>query len=198
MKVLVVNSSGRAEASVSRLLVAELLAKLTAAHPSAYVVHRDVAQGLPFVNDLMIGAFFTPGPARTPDQQASLAVSDELVAEIQGADVVVFGAPIYNFGLPAALKAYFDLICRSGLTFAFTASGPEGLLVGKKAYVVVASGGTEVGSAYDFATPHLRAILGFIGITDVTFFQADQLQVRGEAPIAQARTAIRHYQPALA
>ncbi|MDB5234673.1 MAG: hypothetical protein JWR44_1666 [Hymenobacter sp.] len=191
MNVLVVNSGGRTEASVSRQLVAELVEHLASTTPDLHFSYRDAASGLPFVNDEMIAGFFTPEPQRTAAQQQAVAFSNQLVAEVQAADVLVLGTPIYNFGLPAALKAYIDLICRAGLTFRFTETGVEGLLRGKKAYLVVSSGSTEVGSAYDFATPHLRAILGFVGITDVEIIHADQLAVLGEASLVNARLAIQ-------
>jgi FMN-dependent NADH-azoreductase len=191
MEILVVNSSGRSATSVSRQLVAELTDKLTALWPEAHVVHRDVAAGLPFVDDLMIGAYFTPDAVRTPAQQESLKVSNTLVAEVKAADILVLGMPIYNFGLPASMKAYVDLICRSGLTFNLTAEGYVGLLHHKKVYVVVTSGGTEVGSPYDFATPHLRAILGLMGLTNVEIIPADQLMSGGEAHIGTAQATIQ-------
>jgi FMN-dependent NADH-azoreductase len=191
MEILVVNSSGRGEASVSRQLVAELTEMLSASRPEAHVTYRDVAAGLPFVDDLMISAFFTPDPMRTPAQQESLVLSNALVDEVQAADILVLGMPIYNFGIPASMKAYIDLICRTGLTFTFGEQGPVGLLHDKKVYVVVTSGGTEVGSGYDFATPHLRAILSFIGLTDVEVIAADQLMLEAASHIPQARAVIR-------
>jgi len=192
MKALIINSSGRTEQSVSRKLVAELVWHLVRTTPNLAVTYRDVATGLPFVNEETITGFFTPAQLRTPAQKEALALSDRLVAEVQAADVLVFGVPIYNFGVPASLKAYIDLICRAGLTFRFTEAGvPEGLLQGKKAYLVVASGSVEVGSLYDFATPHLRLILGFLGITDIDIIHADQLATLGDASLASARHAIQ-------
>ena len=198
MQILVINSSGRGSVSVSRQLVAVLTDKLTATQPGAQVVYRDVAAGLPLVNDLAVSGLYIRDADRTPAQRESLQLSDTLVAELQGSDTVVVGMPIYNFGLPASLKAYVDLICRAGLTFSFTETGPVGLLTPKKVYVVVTSGGTEVGSAYDFATPHLRAILGFLGLTDVEFIPADQFMLHGEAPVTRAHAAIHELQLELA
>jgi|SRR6476661_511825 len=191
MKALVINSSGRTELSVSRKLVAELVAQLSTAHPDLHVTHRDVATSLPFVNDLMIGGFYIPDEQRSPEQQQALAFSNQLVAELQAADVLVLGVPIYNFGIPAALKSYIDLICRAGLTFSFSEAGPKGLLEGKKAYLVVTSGGVEVGSSYDLATPYLRQVLAFVGITDLEIISADRLNLLGEVPLASARQAIQ-------
>ncbi|WP_210518372.1 FMN-dependent NADH-azoreductase [Hymenobacter terricola] len=191
MNALVVNSSGRTELSVSRKLTAELVHQLTLNHPSLHVTQRDVSTSLPFVNDLMIGGFYIPEARRTPEQQQALAFSNQLVAELQAADVLIIGVPIYNFGIPAALKSYVDLICRAGLTFSYSEAGPKGLLVGKKAYLVVTSGGTEVGSSYDLATPYLRQLLGFLGITDVEIIGAGQLSLLGEVPLMAARAAIQ-------
>lgn len=191
MNALVVNSSGRTEQSVSRKLTAELVAELAAKHPGLHITDRDVAAGLPFVNDLMISGFYIPAEQRTPEQTQALALSDQLVQELIATDVLVIGAPIYNFTVPAALKAWVDLICRAGLTFAVSPAGYEGLLHGKKAYVMVTSGGVPVGSAYDLTSSYLRQVLGFVGITDVTFIGAGQLAILGEQPIADAQAAIQ-------
>ena len=129
---------------------------------------------------------FTDESERTDAQKAELALSDSLVDELVAADTLVIGTPIYNFAVPAALKAWIDLIARSRKTFHYTANGPEGLLKDKKAYVLIASGGTEVGSDIDFASGYLRHILAFVGITDVTVIAADQQMMRGEAALDQA------------
>jgi FMN-dependent NADH-azoreductase len=191
MNALVVNSSGRTEQSVSRQLVAELVARLKANHADFHVTYRDVATSLPFVNDLMIGGFYLPEAHRTAEQRQALAFSDQLVQELKSADVLIIGAPIYNFGIPAALKTWVDLIARAGLTFQYSAVGPEGLLQGKRAYLVVTSGGVAVGSPADLATPYLRQILAFVGITDVQLISADQLSLLGEQPLGAARAAIQ-------
>jgi FMN-dependent NADH-azoreductase len=112
---------------------------------------------------------------RTADQADVLALSDVLVTEIQDADTILIGMPMYNFGMPAALKAWVDLICRPKVTFEYTSDGPRGLLVGKKAIIVVASGGVVIDSAADFATPHLRHVLEFVGITDITTVVAKEI-----------------------
>ena len=130
-----------------------------------------------------------------------LAASDALVEELRGADVVVIGSPIYNFGVPAALKAWVDMIARARLTFRYTPEGPRGLLDGKKAYVVIASGGVPVDSPVDFATPYLRQALRFVGITDVDVIAADQLNKAGDDSIDTARMRIAeliHTNPARA
>ncbi len=176
---------------MSRKLVIELVSELRTKHPNLQFNYRDVAAGLPCVNDLMIAGFYTPAAMRSSEQAESLLLSDLLVQELQAADIVIIGAPIYNFGIPASLKAWVDLIARAGLTFSFSAAGAEGLLHDKKAYLVVTSGGVEVGSPHDLATPYLRQLLGFVGITDVEVVSADQLNLWGKQPIGTAREAIR-------
>ncbi|ABV92103.1 FMN-dependent NADH-azoreductase 1 [Dinoroseobacter shibae DFL 12 = DSM 16493] len=127
---------------------------------------------------------------RTADQRAVLALSDSLVAELQAADTVLITLPIWNFGIPSTLKAWIDQVARAGVTFRYTPDGPVGLLEGKRAILAVASGGTEVGSAIDFATDYLRHVLGFIGIHEVEIVAADRLMVDADASHAKADAAI--------
>lgn len=180
--VLRIDSSAQKSGSSSRALTEALIAKLA---PET-VIHRDVADGIDFVTQEWVHANFTDQEERTEEQHAVLAPSDALVEEVIAADILVIGAPIYNFGIPASLKAWIDMIARARKTFQYTANGPEGLLTGKKAYVLVASGGTEVGSEIDFASGYLKHVLGFIGITDVTIIAADQQMMRGQEPIDRA------------
>ncbi len=189
--ILRIDSSGRHDGSVSRQLTARLVERLAQQNPIARVVTRDLTQSaLPFVNDTMISGFYIPDGERTPEQRAELAFSNGLVEELRAADTIVIGVPIYNFGVPAILKAYIDLIARAGLTFTYTENGPVGLLHGQKAYLVVTSGGVPVGSEMDFATGHLRQVLGFIGITDVEIVAADSLMAAGEEKIHAAEAQI--------
>ncbi len=191
LKVLRVDASGRSEGSVSRALGAEVLDQLWRGQYHLEVTHRDLAiDAPPFVNAGWIGATFTPEHDRNPDQRAALGQSDEMVTELQDADVVLIATPVYNFGVPAALKAWIDMIARVGKTFRYTENGPEGLLRGKRAILVVATGGTAVDSDIDFATPYLRHVLGFIGITDVEVIAADRLMRRGEEATSAARSDI--------
>ena len=181
--ILHIDSSARHTDSVSR----DLSARIVADHPGARVITRDLAETpLPHVTEDWVAANFTPADTRTPAQQAVLAQSDALVAELKEADTVVIGLPIYNFSVPAALKAWIDLVGRVGLTFKYTEQGPVGLLTGKRVIVALASGGTEVGSEIDHATPYLRFILGFMGITDVTVVAADRLGIDPEASLNKA------------
>ena len=172
LKILEINAAARYEGSISRDLVADLINALEDRFGSADIRRRDLAKGLPFIDEDWVAANMTPEEERSEQHRSTLAYSDELVAELQDADVLVIGAPIYNFSVPAVLKAWIDMVARARLTFRYTENGPEGLLTGKKAYVVVPSGGVPVGSEVDFATPYLRHALAFIGITDVEFVGA--------------------------
>jgi FMN-dependent NADH-azoreductase len=184
-RVLRIDSSAQSETSVTRQL-ADLFIQRLAKRQPVDVVSRDVAHGLPFIDGGWIAANFTDPTARDADKQAALALSDALVREVQAADVLIIGVPIYNFGVPATLKAWIDMIARARVTFRYTEHGPEGLLTGKKAYLLVASGGTLVGSAIDFATPWLKHVLAFVGITDVEVIAAERLMIQGEAGRQQA------------
>ena len=190
LNVLEVAASGRNDGSVSRMLSADLIAALEERHGSITLTRRDLNKGLSLVDEAWINANFTAAEERSAEQRAVLAESDALVAELKTADVLVIGAPIYNFGVPAALKAWIDMVARARLTFRYTEDGPKGLLEGKKAYLVVASGGVPVGSAVDFATPYLRHALAFIGIDDVEVIAAEQLNSKAEESIDAARVRI--------
>ncbi len=185
--ILHIDASARTKGSVTR----DLSSRLVARHSDVKVITRDLAaEPLPQITEDWVNANFTPAEVRTKRQQEALALSDSLVAEIQEADTLVIGLPIYNFGVPAAMKAWIDLIARAGLTFRYTENGPKGLLDGKRAIVAVASGGTKTGSEIDFATPYIRHVLGFVGITDVTIIAADQMNLDAEAGLARASADI--------
>ncbi len=189
-KILHVSASGRGGASVSRKLSGDLIAALEDRYGSVDVTHRDVAKGIPFVDEAWIEANFTPEESRTAEHRATLAHSDALVSELQAADILVLGTPVYNFSIPASLKAWIDMIARARLTFRYTDSGPEGMLKNKKAFIVVASGGVAIGSAADFATPYLKHALAFIGITDVEIIAAEKLNSQPEEALDAARMQI--------
>jgi FMN-dependent NADH-azoreductase len=181
LRVLRVDASARFEGSVTRQLADLMLRELDERVPGLSVARRDVAARLPFVDAAWVGANLTEPEARNAAQRQALAKSDQLVAEVMAADVLVIATPIYNFSVPASLKAWIDQIARARLTFRYTEHGPQGLLSGKKAYVLVATGGTEVGGAIDFAIPWLKFVLGFLGITDVEVIAADRGMLRGDA-----------------
>ena len=190
VNILEISASGRHADSVSRMLTRDLIDAIDSQHNQTTLRQRDLADGIELVDESWIAANFTDAADRTDSQRERLALSDALVAELQEADVVVIGAPIYNFGVPAALKAWVDMIARARLTFRYTENGPEGLLQGKKAYIVIASGGVPVDSPVDFATPFLRQALRFVGITDVEVIAADQLNQDADAAINSARSRI--------
>ncbi len=189
-RVLEVSASGRTTGSASRKLTQDLIAALQDRHGDVQTVRRDLSKGMPFVDAAWIEANFTPEESRTNGHREALAFSDSLVGELKNADILVIGAPIYNFSIPAALKAWIDMIARARLTFRYTENGPKGLLEGKKAYLVVATGGVPVGSAVDFATPYLKHALAFIGITDVEIIAADRLNSQAEESMDAARARI--------
>ena len=172
LNILHINASARGAGSVSRQLTSDLIAALRERHGDVHITRRNVAAGLPFVDEEWVAANSRPEEERDAAQREKLALSDELVAELAAADVLVIGTPIYNFSIPAALKAWVDMIARARLTFRYTDDGVEGLLADRKTYVVAPSGGVPVGSAVDFATPYLRHVLGFVGITDIEFIGA--------------------------
>ena len=182
--VLRIDASARHDGSVSRQLADRVVERLA---PSR-VIHRDLAETpLPQVTETWItAARSTPADERSEAQRAETAQSDALIEELREADVIVIGLPIYNFTVPASLKAWIDLVARPRITFRYTEDGPEGLLKGKRAILAVASGGTEVGSPIDFATPYMRHLLGFIGIEDVQIVASDRLMVDADASEARA------------
>ena len=187
MRILEVSASGRRAGSVSRQLSNEIIEALETREGAVELLRRDLGDGVAFVDERWIEANFTPEEARTDAHREALAFSDTLVAELQEADVLVIGVPLYNFSVPAALKAWVDMVARARATFRYTDSGPKGLLQGKKAYLVVATGGVSVGSNIDFATPYLRHVLAFIGITDVEVIAAEKLNSQAEESKDAAR-----------
>ncbi|RFU44003.1 FMN-dependent NADH-azoreductase [Paraburkholderia sp. DHOC27] len=192
--ILQINSAARSQGANSTLLLNELTSKLQQSHPGAQVVVRNLqAEPLPHLDDAILGAFFTPAEQRTPEQAALAAKSEALIAELQAADIVVIGAPMYNFGVSSQLKTYFDFIARAGITFRYTENGAEGLVKGKKVFVVSARGGKYLGTPNDSQTPFLKTFLGFLGMTDSTFIYAEGLAMgpdAANAALASAREAI--------
>ncbi len=187
--ILRIDASMRREGSVSRDLTDTLINQISDA--DTRIITRDLLDNPPgFVNEALIGANFTDPAERTDDQKAALAASDALIAEVRAADTLVIGVPLYDVSVPGALKAWIDMIARARETFRYTENGPVGLLEGKKAYLVVTSGGVPVGSDMDFATGYMRHVMGFIGITDVTVIEAGQLNFVAEEKLAAANESI--------
>lgn len=188
LNVLQIHSSGSRATSVTRHLSGELIGRLIA--EGARVATRDLADGMPFVDEDWIAANFTPAGERTADQTAALSFSDSLIAELKAADVIVIGAPVYNFGAPAVLKAWIDQVMRARVTFQYTDKGPVGLLKGKRAVIITASGGTRVGSPADFAVTYLKFALAFMGITDVSIIAADERAIDADAADKRAQVTL--------
>ncbi|PLS22496.1 FMN-dependent NADH-azoreductase [Neptunicoccus cionae] len=186
--ILKINASARITASASRPLVDRAVAKLSGA--DTRVIERDLSAAVPSVDEQWLNANWTPADARTAEQTAALELSDTLIAELKEADTIVIGLPMYNFGVPASFKAWVDLIARNGETFAYTDEGAKGLLEGKRAVVIVATGGVPIGSAADHATPFVTTVLGFVGITDVTFIDAASLVANSDTVVPKAEAAI--------
>lgn len=198
MNILHITSSVRGADSESSRVTQLVLDKLLAANPGATVVRRDFgAQPHPLLDGAAVGALFTPAEQRSASQAARVALDDVLIAEAQAADVIVIGAPMYNFGMPAQLKGWFDAIARSGVTFRYTATGPEGLLKDKKVYVATARGGVYPPDA-DPQVPHLRMLLNFLGLSDHTFIYSSGLNMGPEAAAAGQQAANEAVEAALA
>ncbi len=178
MNILRIDSSAKLEGSHSRGLIDRLLQDLG---PDGRVVNRDLVDPIPQIDAAWIAANTTPEEERTDAHRKTLALSDTLVSELEAADLIVIGLPVYNFGVPASLKAWIDQVCRARRTFRYSPDGPIGLLEGKRAIVVYAAGGTAMGSDIDFASGYLRHVLGFIGIKDVTFVDAGRHMADAEA-----------------
>ena len=174
MNILQINSSARSSGSESTRVADAIVARLQAANPGASLVRRDLASNPhPAIDEATLGALFTPAEQRTPEQAARVALDDALIAEAQAADAIVIGAPMYNFGITVQLKSWFDALARAGVTFRYTAEGPEGLLKNKKVYVALARGGIHKNGASDSQVPYLKTMLGFLGLTDVSFVYSE-------------------------
>ncbi|MFD1342778.1 FMN-dependent NADH-azoreductase [Litorisediminicola beolgyonensis] len=184
--VLRIDSSARHQDSVSRRLTDQVIERLA---PET-VVTRDLSNTLPLIDEAWIGANFTPADKRSPEQRETLALSDSLIDELKAADTLVIGLPIYNFAAPTTFKAWVDLVARAGVTFRYSEAGPEGLLTGKRAILVVTSGGTAVGSEIDFASGYVKHVLSFIGITDIEVVTADRLAVDPEGTVNKAEEQV--------
>jgi len=181
MNILQINASARREGAHSTRLADAVVARLKAAHPDARHTLRDLAATPhPTLDEAALGALFTAPDQRTAEQAARVALDDALIAEVQAHDTIVLGVPMYNFGTPVQLKSWIDAIARSGVTFRYTADGPEGLLKGKTVYVALARGGIYRDTPSDAQVPYLRHVLGFLGMTDVRFLYAEGLAMGAE------------------
>jgi FMN-dependent NADH-azoreductase len=199
MNILQINSSARAGNSHSSKLANAIVDKLRAAHPGAALKLRDLgANPHPELDEAALGALFSPAETRTPEQQARVALDDALIAEVQAADVLVLGVPMYNFGVPAQLKHWIDAIARANVTFHYTANGPEGLLKGKKVYVALTRGGIYRDTPADVQTQYLKTFFGFLGMTDIEFIYAEGLAMGPDAERQGLESAMEQIEEAVA
>ena len=192
--LLKINASLFSNQGQSSQLADRFVAAWQAHHAGTTVVTRDLAaEPVPHLDGARFMSFLTKPEERSAEQKAVVAYSDALIAELREADIVVIGLPMYNFGIPSTLKAYFDHIARAGITFQYPAEGPKGLLTGKKAYILAARGGRYAGTPKDSQTTYVRDFLGFIGITDVEFVYAEGLNMGDESKstaLAEAHKAV--------
>nr|WP_223115820.1 NAD(P)H-dependent oxidoreductase [Paracoccus amoyensis] len=186
MNILHLDSAITGEASVSRKLTADIVAKLTSQNPTATVTYRDLAKGVPAIDGIWLEATRGMGDDNSAAHAAAVATSDAYLSEVKNADVLVIGMPIYNFAMGALLKSWIDQIARAGVSFRYTEAGAEGLLTGKRAIIAYSAGGTPLGSEIDHASAYMRFILGFFGITDVEFVAADGLIFDRDGALARA------------
>ncbi|MFY9136841.1 FMN-dependent NADH-azoreductase [Zwartia sp.] len=182
MKILQVNSAARTVGANSTQIADSVTARLIARHPSATVEVLDLAANPhPALDQEGLGALFTPAEDRSEEQHARVEQDNALIAQVQAADVLVLGVPMYNFAISSQLKNWIDAIAKAGVTFRYTEKGPEGLLKGKKVYVALARGGIYRDTANDTQVPYLKMILGFLGMTDVDFIYAEGFAMGAES-----------------
>ncbi len=197
MNILVVSSSANGDASVSNGLVTRFVDSVQSSHPAAHIVLRDVgANPLPHLTASTVAAI--KGEPATPAELEARALSDSLIAELQQADVIVIASPMYNFGMSSTLKAWFDHVLRAGVTLRYTSEGPEGLLKGKKTVVIESRAGfysDGPAGAMDGQEPHIRTLLGFVGLDDVTWVRAEKLAFGQEAAFAAIAEATEVLEP---
>ena len=184
MKILQINGAARSNGANSTKLADSITTRLKNKHPQATLEVRDLAANPhPVLDEAALGALFTPADQRTPEQAARVALDDALIAQVQSADVIVLGVPMYNFGIPVQLKTWIDAIARAGVTFQYTANGPEGLIKGKKVYLALARGGMYRDTPNDSQVPYLKTVLGFLGMTDVECVYAEGLAMGAEGAV---------------
>lgn len=200
MKILQINSSARSAGSQSARLADTIVERLKAAQRDAELTVRDLAsKPHPALDEAALGALFTPAEQRTAAQNARVALDDALIAEVQSADVLVLGVPMYNFGITTQLKNWIDAIARAKVTFQYTANGPEGLLKDKKVYIALTRGGVYRDTHADSQVPYLKMVLGFLGLTEIEFVYAEGMAMGPEAEqqaIASALQQIEEVLPA--
>ena len=190
--ILRIDASANTANANSKKLGDKLIEKLEARYQAADVIQRDLNRNLHFIDESWVGANFTPVEDRSDDQRQQLAFSDLLIDEIKRADHIVLTTPMYNFGIPAPLKSWIDLICRAGVTFQYTADGPVGLIDNKRVDIVVTTGGVPLQSPVDFVSDYLKQVFRFIGIENINFIAADQMSVDADGSYQGALDQIEH------
>jgi len=200
--ILAITSSPSSQGSVTTALVDQFVENWTRANSNTEVVARNVASShLPHLDESLIGAFYTPEDQRSDAQKQELSLSDAIVDEAEAADVIVIGSPMHNFGISSSLKAWIDHLSRVGRTFAYTETGPQGMLTNKKVFVLTARGGNYAKSGtlahLDQQEPYLRTVLGFMGMTDVTFIHAEGVASGTEGREAAEQQIERSVQDAI-
>jgi FMN-dependent NADH-azoreductase len=197
-RILRLDASANPGQSGSRALGDQLLERITELYPEIEVRDRDLNVGAEFIDSDWITANFSTAENRDIVARQRLAYSDELIAELQWADHILLTTPMYNFSVPATLKAWIDQVCRAGVTFRYTADGPEGLLAGKRADIVITTGGAPLESPVDFVSGYLRQVFAFVGITEINIIGADRTNMDSDESLARARHQIDSRYPAIA
>ncbi|MDH3218117.1 MAG: NAD(P)H-dependent oxidoreductase [Gammaproteobacteria bacterium] len=196
-RILRLDASANPGASSSRKLGDILIEQLRRREQTLRLRQRDLNQDIALIDSDWVGADFTAADARSLAQRERLAFSDDLIEELVWSDRIIVTTPMYNFGVPAALKAWLDLVCRAGVTFRYGNNGPVGLLEGKSAEVVVTTGGVPLDSPVDFVSGYLRQVFSFIGVEDVTIIGADRMNIDADASFARAKRQIEEIYPAI-
>ena len=190
IRILRLDASANLQQSTSRELGDRLQQELKSQHGAVEIRHRDLNREAQFIDADWIHANLSDPASRDEAMRDRLARSDELIAELEWADHVILTTPMYNFGVPATLKAWIDQVCRAGITFRYTPEGPRGLLQGKQADIVITTGGAPLESPVDFVSGYLRQVFGFIGIDAVNVIGADRMNVDAEQSLAAAQRQI--------
>ena len=187
-KILHIISSPRGQASFSIKLGNAVIEKIQAAYPGSTVKETNLVNSpFPHLEEAHITSYYTPADKKTPENLEAARHSDEAIQDIKDADIIVIGAPLYNFAIHSSLKAWIDHIVRAGVTFSYSANGPEGLIKNKKVYIAMSSGGIYTEGPYqpyDFVAPYLKAVLGFLGLTNLTVFRIEGTSIPGQEEAA--------------
>lgn len=197
-RILRLDASANPADSSSRKLGDHLVRQITSSSQTVEIRERDLNRELTFIDSSWIAANFTAADNRDTDQSERLAFSDRLIDELKWSDHIILTTPMYNFGIPATLKAWIDLVCRAGVTFRYGPNGPEGLLGNNTVDIVITTGGVPMDSPVDFISGYLKQVFGFIGIEDIRIIGADQMNVDSKTSYDRAIKQIEQHYPAIA